>query len=60
MNMQDRLTESRLQRIATQLELASSVVQLRFESGTLLSTGDPGFAVGRESLTALPTPRAGR
>jgi outer membrane protein len=52
-SQRDRLTAARQSRVSAHLALAVAVAQLRFETGTLLPSADPG-AIQLGQLTTIP------
>lgn len=53
-SQQDRLTLSRQSVVAAQLGVALALLDLRFETGTLLAGGEPDYAVDGQALTTVP------
>lgn len=54
----DRLTSARQSEVLAHLDLALALVQLRFETGTLVPEGDPA-AITYPQLTSVPLEEAG-
>lgn len=59
---EDRLTSAALENLRTQLRFANALVQLRFETGTIMASGPSGAAISLQRLTTVPSERddAGR
>ena len=54
-NMEDRLTDSKLTEISASAQVASSIAQVRFETGTLLPSPDRGlYSITAQNLTTIP------
>ncbi len=56
LTQRDRLTAAREAQVSAELTLALALVQLRFATGTLLSTEGETPAVRLSRLTTLPSP----
>lgn len=56
-NIQDRMDSVLLNRISTRQRLAGSLVQLRFETGTLVRSAAEGYSLDLAELTTLPARR---
>jgi outer membrane protein len=55
-NMDDRLTNALFNEIDAHARLAIALANLRFQSGTMLTIRQGGYAVVREDITTLPIP----
>lgn len=53
-NLEDRLRAAMLNEVSSQLGYASALVQLRFETGTLVSSDRPALDVGWDEVTTVP------
>ncbi len=54
-NMEDRLTDSRLSEISAEAQVATSIAQVRFETGTLLPSPDHEvYSITAQNLTTIP------
>ncbi len=56
-SQRDRLIAARQTEVAAELALALSLIELRFQTGTLLRNSGPAGEVELSSLTTLPSPR---
>lgn len=54
LSQRDRLTAVRQQRVSVQLALALALLELRFQTGTLVESGLEKRSITREHLTTLP------
>ena len=57
-SQRDRLTASRQEEVSAQLDLANSILELRFETGTLVGERDEASAERYARLTTLPVQEA--
>ncbi len=53
-SQQDRLTGARQSVVSARLGVAQALLDLRFETGTLLAGGGPGYQVRYDGLTTVP------
>lgn len=53
-SQRDRLTSAQQREISSRLALARALLALRFQTGTLIDSGQDGRALRREQLTTLP------
>lgn len=51
---QERLTSSELQYLQAYQQFANAIIDLRHETGTLISQGDKGFTLNREAFYTIP------
>ncbi|MCP4662720.1 MAG: TolC family protein [bacterium] len=56
----DRLTAARQRRVSAQLALALALIELRFQTGTLLAVEGEASAVRFDRLTTIPSPEVVR
>jgi outer membrane protein len=57
-SQRDRLTAAQQSEVSAQLDLANSILELRFETGTLVGEGDEESAVRYSRLTTVPVEEA--
>jgi len=60
LNQRDRLTAARQRRVSAQLALALALVELRFQTGTLVESGGGTGTIDPRRATTIPSPEATR
>jgi outer membrane protein TolC len=55
LTVEDRLTSALVQLVQARLEYPLAVIQLRFDTGTLVTSGSPTQRIDMTTLTTLPT-----
>ncbi len=53
-NLQERLTQAELELTQAQLQYVNAIVELRFQTGTLLNLQEDMFQLNQDALTTLP------